>query len=142
MKAAIVYRSRTGTTRRFAEQIGAHLGTLGIASIVASVGEADPAAVASADVVLLGCWTNGFMVIGQHPDQPWIEFAHALPSLTGKKVGFFTTYSILTGSMFGKMRRELADRAGSIGLELKSRDGMLSAGNRSSLDRFVAGGAA
>ena len=61
--------------------------------------------------------------------------------LTGTKVGFFTTYSILTGSMFGKMRRELADRAGSIGLELKSRDGMLSAGNRSSLDRFVAGGA-
>ncbi|HEX7473351.1 MAG TPA: flavodoxin domain-containing protein [Candidatus Limnocylindrales bacterium] len=138
MKAAIVYRSSTGTTRRFAEEIGAHLRTLGVETVVASVGEADPAAVAGADVVLLGCWTSGLFVVLQHPDQPWIAFARALPPLTGKKVGLFTTYKLLTGSMFGKMREELADRAGAIGLELKSRDGTLSEANRSTLARFVA----
>jgi len=137
MKAAIVYRSRTGTTRRFAEEIGAHLRTLGFETSVASVGEADRTAVASADVVLLGCWTDGLMVVGQHPDQPWIDFARALPDLSGTKLGLFTTYKILTGSMFGRMRRELTGRVGPVGLELRSRDGSLSEEHRTALARFV-----
>ena len=138
MRAAIVYRSRSGATRRYAEEIGAHLRTLGIESVVASVGEADPAALATADFVLLGCWTNGLMVVLQHPDQPWNDFVHALTGLTGPRVGFFTTYRILTGSMFRKMRLELGDRVSAIDLELKSRDGTLSEADRQALTRFVA----
>ncbi len=137
MNAAIVYRSRTGTTRRFAEEIGAHLRTLGVETSVASVGEADRTAMAAADVVLLGCWTNGLMVVGQHPDQTWIDFARALPDLSGTKLGLFTTYRILTGSMFGRMRRELRGRVGAVDLELKSRDGSLSEEHRTALARFV-----
>jgi flavodoxin len=136
MNAAIVYRSRSGTTRRFAEEIGAHLRTLGVETSVASVGEADQAAVGAADIVLLGCWTDGLMVVGQHPDQPWIDFVKALPDLSGTRVGLFTTYKILTGSMFGRMRRELGGRVGPE-LELKSRDGELTAGHREALARFV-----
>jgi flavodoxin len=137
--AAIVYRSRTGTTRRFAEEIGAHLRTRGIQVVVASVGDADPRELATVDFVLLGCWTNGLMVILQHPDQPWIDFAREVPALPGARVGLFTTYRLLTGSMFGKMRSELGDKAAAITLELKSRDGSLSAAHREALDRFVGG---
>ena len=137
MKAVVVYRSRTGTTRRFADQIGGHLRTLGIETVVTSVGEADPATLAGADFVLLGCWTSGLMVIGQHPDQPWVDFARQIPKLSGPKVGLFTTYRILTGSMFGRMRRELADRASDVTFELKSRDGNLSDEQRRALTGFV-----
>lgn len=135
--AAIVYRSRTGTTRRLAEEIGDHLRARGIPSVVTSVGEADPAELATADFVLLGCWTNGLFVVRQHPDQPWIDFVREIPALDGPRVGLFTTYRLLTGSMFGKMRRELAGKAGEISLELKSRNGRLSDEHRRALDRFV-----
>lgn len=137
MRAAIVYRSRTGTTRRFAEEIGAHLRTIGVETSVASVGEADPSVLAEADFVLLGCWTDGLMVVLQHPDQPWSDFVRQMPPSSSSKVALFTTYKILTGSMFGRMRRELAGRVGPIELELKSRDGSLSAEHREALARFV-----
>jgi len=137
--AAVVYRSRTGRTRRFAEEIGAHLRTRGFQVVVASVGDADPMALAAADVVLLGCWTNGLFVVMQHPDQPWIDFVREIPTLDGPRVGLFTTYRLLTGSMFAKMREALAGAAGEISVELKSRDGALSAANRAALDRFVEG---
>jgi flavodoxin len=138
MRAAIVYRSRTGTTRRFAAEIGAYLETLGVQTVVASVGETDPSSLAGADFVLLGCWTSGLMVVLQHPDQPWIDFARAIPPLDGPKVGLFTTYKFLTGSMFEKMRHELAGRVGAITLELKSRNGNLSEEHRNALAHFIA----
>jgi flavodoxin len=135
--AVIVYRSRTGVTRRFANEIGEYLGVRGIETQVTSVGECDPAILAAADFVLLGCWTTGLLVIRQHPDQPWIDFARDVPALAGPRVGLFTTYKLATGSMFAKMREHLGDRVGSIALELKSRDGRLSDGHRRALDRFV-----
>jgi len=137
VSAAVVYRSRSGTTRRFAEEIGAHLRSLGVETVVGSVGEVDPATLAGADLVLLGCWTNGLMVIGQHPDQPWVGFVRAIPDLHGPKVGLFATYKILTGSMFARMRRELPGGADTVGIELKSRDGRLSEDHRRALTRFV-----
>jgi flavodoxin len=137
--AAIVYRSRTGTTRRFAEEIGAHLRTRGIQSVVASVGEADPGELAMVDFVLLGCWTNGLFVVMQHPDQPWIDFVREIPTLDGPRVALFATYRLLTGSMFAKMRGELVGKAGEITLELKSRDGRLTYHGRRALDRFAGG---
>jgi flavodoxin len=143
--AAVVYRSRTGTTRRFAEEIGAHLRSRGIQVVVASVGDADPRELATVDFVLLGCWTNGLFVVLQHPDQPWIDFVGEIPVLDGPRVGLFTTYKLLAGSMFAKMRAALAaatGTAGPISLELKSRDGTLSAAARTALDGFIDGSVA
>ena len=137
-QAAVVYRSRTGTTRRFAEEIGAFLRTLGVESRVESIGECDLAALAEVDYLLLGCWTNGLYVILQHPDGPWVEFARALPPIARPRVGLFTTYRFATGSMFAKMRAKLAGRTPVPGLELRSRDGRLSDANRRALEAFVA----
>jgi flavodoxin len=136
--AAVVYRSATGTTRRFAEEIGAHLRSRGIETTVESVGEADATSLARVDLVLLGCWTSGLFVIAQHPDEPWMAFARDLPTLGDARVGLFTTYKLATGSMFGRMRAALAPKTGRIELELKSRDGHLSDAGRSALDRFSA----
>ena len=136
--AAVVYRSRTGKTRRYADEIGAHLRAHGIDVTVGSIGECDMAALGDVDLLLLGCWTNGLLVIAQHPDQPWVAFARDLPRVRGR-VGLFTTYRLATGSMFGRMKAELRGRTPEPALELKSRDGRLSTRDRAALDRFVAG---
>jgi flavodoxin len=134
--AVVVYRSATGTTRRFAEEIGAHLEAKGIIATVQSVGECDPASLADADLVLLGCWTSGYFVIAQHPDEPWLAFVRDMPALDGARVGLFTTYKLATGSMFARMRAAIGVKARRFDLELKSRDGHLSDASRQALDRF------
>jgi flavodoxin len=135
--AAVVYRSATGTTRRLAEDIGAYLASRGITTSVQSVSDADPASLAGVDIVLLGCWTSGLLIVAQHPDEPWLAFVRELPALGQGRVGLFTTYKLATGSMFAKMRAALAGKADRVDLELKSRDGHLSEAGRLALDRFV-----
>jgi sulfite reductase alpha subunit-like flavoprotein len=138
--AVIVYRSHTGKTRQYAEEIGAHLRSRGVDTRVASIGDCDMAQLANVDYLLLGCWTNGLFVILQHPDQPWLAFARDLPPITRARLGLFTTYQLLTGSMFAKMRAALEGKVPPISLELKSRTSRLSEGDRRALDRFLAEG--
>lgn len=135
--AVVVYRSATGTTRGLAEEIGAYLESRGVTTTVRSVGDAEPASLAGADLVLLGCWTSGLFVVAQHPDEPWMAFARELPDLGQARVGLFTTYKFATGSMFAKMRAALAGKADRIELELKSRNAHLSDAGRQALDRFL-----
>ncbi len=138
-RAVIVYRSRTGTTRRLAEEIGRFLASRDIEPRVVSVGDCDVHALRDVDFLLLGCWTSGLMIVRQHPDQPWVDFARAIPAMTGPKVGLFTTYKLATGSMFARMANHLADRLPAPRLELKSRSGGLTVANRRALEQFIAG---
>ena len=102
----VVYRSRTGRTRRCGEDIAAYLRTRGVVASVASVGDCDMDQLANVDYLLLGCWTNGLFVVLQHPDEPWLAFVRDLPANVRARVGLFTTYQLLTGSMFAKMLPE------------------------------------
>jgi flavodoxin len=137
-KAAVVYRSRTGTTRAFAEEIAAFLVSRGVDARAESVGDCDPAALASVDFLLLGCWTSGLFVVAQHPDRPWVDFVRDMPVLKEPRVALFTTYKLVTGSMFGRMREELAGKTSPPRLELKSRDGHLADRQRRELEAFIA----
>jgi flavodoxin len=114
-RAVIVYRSRTGTTRRLAQEIGRFLASRDIEPRVVSVGDCDVRALGDVDFLLLGSWTSGLMIVRQHPDQPWIDFARAIPRTAAPRV------------------------VPSHLLELKSRSGALSESDRRALDRFVAG---
>jgi len=136
-KAAIVYRSRTGTTRRLAEEIGAVLATRNVEPSVVSIADCDVRALGDVDYLFLGCWTSGLMVVLQRPDQSWIEFVHSLPPIAGPRAGRFTTYTLATGSMFAQIRKHLASKAPAIGLELKSRFGRLSEADKQALEQFV-----
>jgi sulfite reductase alpha subunit-like flavoprotein len=138
--AAVVYRSAKGTTRRLAEEIGAHLESRGVEVSVQSVGDCDPTSLTGFDVVLLGCWTSGLFVVGQHPDELWMGFVRDVPALGRARVGLFTTYKLATGAMFAKMRAALAGKADRIDLDLKSRNGHLSDAGRVALDRFIGAG--
>jgi sulfite reductase alpha subunit-like flavoprotein len=135
--AAVIYCSATWTTAGLAEDIAGHPRERGLEAMVASFDECDAAALADVDYLFLGCWTHGLFVVGQHPEKVWVEFARGLPRLERPRVALFTTYKILTGSMFRRMRRELRDKAPRIGLELKSRGTRLTDDGRRALDRFL-----
>jgi flavodoxin len=137
--ALVVYRSHTGVTRKYGEEIAAYLSSKGVDARAVSVGECDLDAPAGVDLLLLGCWTSGLFVIRQHPDGPWLSFVRAMSPATGPRLALFTTYKLATGSQFPKMRAALAGKTRTPELELKSRDGHLSDADRAALDRFVAG---
>ncbi|MGA3031185.1 MAG: hypothetical protein ABSE58_10730 [Candidatus Limnocylindrales bacterium] len=142
-KAVVVYRSHSGVTRRYGEEIAAFLGRKGVAAQVVSVGECDTASLADADYLLLGCWTSGLFVVMQHPDEPWMAFVRDMPNLPAEpgarhpKVALFTTYQLRTGSQFAKMRTALAGKVAAPQLQLQSRNGHLSASDEQALERFV-----
>lgn len=136
-RAAVVYRSRTGVTQRYGEAIAAYLRERGVDAAAMSIADCDPASLASFDLVLLGCWTNGWFVVHQHPDTPWVAFARDLPALPSKTVALFTTYRLVTGTMFVRMRAELAPTGAHIAAELKSRNGRLADGDRRAIDGLI-----
>ena len=136
--AAVIYCSATWTTAGLGDDIADRLRQRGIETQVASFDECDPATLADVDYLFLGCWTHGLFIVGQHPDAAWVGFAHDLPSLDRPRVALFTTYKVLTGSMFRRMRRELDGKSQRIELELKARGTRLTDDGRRALDRFLA----
>ena len=79
--AVIVYHSKTGTTKKYAEEIGKYLKSKGLDTQVTSIQAYSEDMLNNVDYVLFGCWTNGLMVILQHPDQSFLvqyfqEFKH------------------------------------------------------------------
>ena len=77
------------------------------------------------------------MFILQHPDREWKDFAAKLPSMPSTKLIFFTTYKILTGSMFRNMYQQVKEKFLEPSLELKSRNGFLSATDKLKLDSII-----
>ncbi len=137
-KAAVIYQSKTGITKKFGEEISRYLSAKGIETQTCSVSDYKNGILEQSDYVLLGCWTAGFMLLFQHPDKIWKRFAQNLPGLGGKKVALFTTYKIATGSMFKCMRKHLANEGVDLSVELKSKKGDLSVENKAILDKFLA----
>ena len=77
------------------------------------------------------------MIVFQHPENVWKEFASKLPNMPEAKLALFTTYKILTGSMFRNMYKEIDGKFTEISLEMKSRNGSLSEKDKKDLDVFV-----
>ena len=136
-KVAIIYNSKTGTTKKYAEEIGAYLKSQELEVNTLSIQEYSAEILDNVDYLLLGCWTSGLMFFLQHPEKAWNDFASRLPGSIQSKTALFTTYKILTGSMFKRMRKQLKGRIESCFTELKSRNGMLSRSDKTVLDQFI-----
>jgi flavodoxin len=107
-KAIIIYNSKTGNTKHFAGEISKYLKSRNIETDVISIFDYTPEQITNSDIVLLGCWTSGWMIMFQHPQKVWKEFAAKLPDLSEKKLALFTTYKIATGSMFRNMKKHIS----------------------------------
>lgn len=138
MKACIIYNSKHGTTKAYAEALSALFKEKGVENEVASIEDFKEECISNADIVLLGAWTHGLMIFAQHPETAWKRFAAQLPDLKPRKVGLFTTYKLATGSMFRKMKSCLGEKAGDISLILKSRSKKLTSENILQVEDFLA----
>ena len=136
-QAIVIYHSKTGTTKNYGEAIGVYLQGKGIDTHVTSTTVFREEMLNGADYIFFGCWTSGLMIMLQKPEQSWIEFAESLPSKKDTKVALFTTYKILTGSMFRNMYNELKGKFTPPTLELKARGQVLSEKNRQDIDHFI-----
>jgi flavodoxin len=136
-QAKIIYQSKTGTTKEYGEAIGEYLNGKGITAHVTSTTDFREEMLDGADYIFFGCWTSGLMVMLQKPEKSWVKFAEKLPSKQETKVALFTTYKILTGSMFRNMYKELKGKFVPPSLELKARGKLLSEKNKQAIDRFI-----
>jgi flavodoxin len=136
-QAIIIYHSRTGTTKTYAEAIGEYLHKKGFETLVTSTIGFREEMLNGADTIFFGCWTSGLMIMLQKPEKSWVEFAEKLPDKLDAKVALFTTYKVLTGSMFRNMYKELKGKFTSPALELKSRGPFLTEKNKQGLDHFI-----
>ncbi len=137
-KALIIYHSKTGITKRYAEEIGKYCQEKGINTKVVSISDFNGNnPLPDNDLLFLGCWTSGLMIALQHPDKTWVNFARSLPEIKTSKVILFTTYKLATGSMFKNMKKHIPCDTGRISAELKSRNGYLTEKNISLLDNLL-----
>lgn len=110
MKLAIVYETHGGTTSAAADKMAEVVRVAGHECTVESIADASPRTVGRADAVIIGCWTKGYYIFGQHPSDGVLDFLAGL-SLSGRPVAVFGTYSLAIGSTL----RELANGAESAG---------------------------
>lgn len=136
-KAIIIYQSSKGTTKQFSYEIADYLNSKKIDSKVASVEHFHETDLSSYDYVFLGCWTKGLMVFAQHPDFQWQKFVKSLSLPTNAKIAMFTTYKILTGTMFSRMIKCIQENHRENVLQIKSRNSTLPANMLLKIDEFI-----
>jgi len=137
MKAVVLYQSKTGTTKKYAEEIQNYLSEKGIETLLVPIKNFKKEQFDGNNYLFLGCWTSGLFFFLQHPDKQWIKFSKKLPENTNVKIGFFTTYKILTGSMFRNMKKNLKGVGNITNLHLKSKDGKISDLDKIAIDEFL-----
>ena len=114
MKIAIIYDSSTGTTAKAAETMGKMLEDRGHQCRVQSVAQSDPADIAEADLVCIGTWVKGLMIIFQQPNEATVQFIERMGSLTGKNVVVFCTYKLDAGSTLRQMAKALEAKGANV----------------------------
>ena len=124
MEAAIIYESMTGTTRQAARTMGDALWERQIRSTVMPVDGIDAGVVADADLVIVGSWTDGLLVVGQRPGKAG-KLRKLLPDLSGKRCVVFCTYAINSGKTLAKLQEIVEAHGGEVvgGLAIR-RDGV------------------
>jgi len=120
MQLAIIYDSRTGTTRAAAEAMGRLAGDAGHRWVTKSVHDAAPNEVSAADAVCIGSWTEGLFFFGQHATKDTMKLIDRL-SLHGQPAAVFCTYKTSPGKMLQKMAEAMEASGGSVTAQLRSR---------------------
>lgn len=105
MKAVIIYNSLTGTTEKAAHRIASELKALRVDATPVPIDEAVDATVADVDLVVVGTWTDGIVVLGQKPAGK--KKLRNLPSLAGKKAVVYCTYAVDPGKTLEKLVAEV-----------------------------------
>lgn len=138
MRATVLYYSHKGKTASYAREIAMFLWSKGLDVSLSAMTDFDAAKLRQTDLLISGCWTCGWFVVGQHPHKKWVEASKALSRcLPPEKTMFFTTYKIRTGLLFRRMKRAMSISASSKVSCLKSKTGRLTDNDRAALNRLI-----
>ena len=122
MKAVVIFESLTGNTRNAAGYIAAELERGGVGTTVSPITAVDYQALAEADLVVIGTWTDGLVLFGQRPGRS--GRLKKLPYITGKKCAVFVTYAVDPGNVLDKLVSMMEDRGGNVigGMSIRRND--------------------
>ena len=138
MKVTIVYQSRRGKTASYAREIAMYLWQKGVSVSLCATSDFKADKLEDCDCLMLGCWTSGWFVVNQHPNDIWEKFVkEKLQLQLPKKLLLFTTYKIHTGSMFSKMKNKLNLKGVDTIKSLKSKSGVLSEKDKCILNEII-----
>jgi len=112
MNVVVIYESLTGNTRRAAYLITAELVRLGHQATHCPVTQIDFAALSRADLVIIGTWTDGAILIGQRPGRA--GRLRKLPVLDRKRCVVYCTYAVDPGRTLGKLQAIVEERGGDV----------------------------
>ncbi len=118
----VIYESLTGNTRRAAGLIGGQLVAGGLDVINLSPANAvDLQALSAAELVVVGTWTDGMLVVGQRPGRA--GRLQQLPAMRGKRAVVYCTYAINPGKTIDKLMGIVGGRGADVigGLALHRR---------------------
>jgi len=110
MSVAVVYESKTGTTRKVALGIGDELFTRGVRCTTAPAAKVDASVADGADLLVIGTWVDGLFAVGQRPGGRK-HLGRALSVLAGedgtglkdRPVLVYCTYAVTPGSTLEKL---------------------------------------
>lgn len=112
MNAVVIYESLTGHTAHAAARIGEELVGAGIATTVCPITAIDYQALADAELVVVGAWTDGFVFVGQRPGRA--GRLRNMPAIGGKQAVVFCTYAIDAGHTLDKMVAIVEERGAEV----------------------------
>ena len=113
VQVAIIYESLTGNTERAARLMGDAFWERGVSTRLFPTGSVDTDVVAAADIVVVGSWTDGLLIVGQRPAKARKLRKH-LPDLTGKHCFVYCTYAITPRKTLGKLQKVVEAHGGQV----------------------------
>ena len=136
MEAVVIYESLTGNTAKAGQAIAAGLTAEGVPTRAFPITAIDYQALSQADLVIVGSWTDGLIVVGQKPGR--LGRIKAMPALAGKRAVVYLTYAIDAGKALEKLSNAVEARGAEvIGGQTIRRD-KLEAGVDDLVDRILA----
>ena len=117
----MIYESLTGNTAKAGRAIAAGLTAEGIPTRAFPITAIDYQALADADLVIVGSWTDGLILVGQRPGR--LGRIKGMPALSGKRAVVYLTYAIDAGKALQKLSDAVAARGAEVlGGQLIRRD--------------------
>lgn len=114
MNVLVTYESRGGRTKRAADAIAEAARATGATVVVSPVSDATSERVEEADVLFVGSWVEGFIVIGVGPAGPALHWIATLPALGGKPAAVFCTYAFNPRGTLAKLEAALAKKGAKV----------------------------
>jgi flavorubredoxin len=110
--AVVIYESLTGNTAKAGRAIAAALTAAGLPTEAFPITAIDYQALSDAELVIVGSWTDGLVVIGQKPGR--LGRIKAMPALAGKRAVVYLTYAIDPGKALQKLSDAVAARGADV----------------------------